>query len=248
MGQQGKRSWWRRAEGWYQRHKKLTKIVLFVGSAVGPAAGYYTSWSPIVHDWLTPQFVVEVHRSWVFQNLPMTTPFRSARTDTCGSDQVDEFDFVEVKNNHRYPATVRSISLSIKDWAGWHKVSNVEALTPFVFIPDIRQCHVTTKTGNGCYFHLDGDRLDASLPHIVLAPRHSASGYLLIRWDDFLAADHIQGYGVVVVDDKGNRTRLRDIDPPTGPSHANDVIQADYTVMPVGWEPSCQQIIHDADR
>ena len=49
-------------------------------------------------------------------------------------------------------------------------------------------------------------------------------------------------------DDKQNRTELTDIDPPDAPSHLNDLIDAEYTVKPLGWEPECQKIMADDAR
>jgi hypothetical protein len=181
----------------------------------------------------------------------MTTPFRSKKTGECGTDKVDELAFVEVRNNHRNPAIVRSISLSEEDWSGWHKGSLVGALPPvFVSFPqtECRMAGTSATGGKSCYVLLNGYRLDDELPRHPLAPKDTVSGYLLIQWDRFVYGSQTKRYGAVLVDDKKNRTELTNIEPSTAPSHKDDLIEADHTVKPLGWEPECQKIMADADR
>jgi hypothetical protein len=91
----------------------------------------------------------------------------------------------------------------------------------------------TTGTGGtSCYIQLDNKRLDDELSQHPLAPNEAVSGYLLIKWDGWVNGAKTKRYGAVLVDDKQNRTELTDIDPPTAPSHRNDLIDAEYTGMP----------------
>ena len=222
-------------------------MVISLLALIGASAGYYSNWAPVVHDWFTPQFLVEVHRTW---HDSMTTPFRSKKTGECGNDTVDELAFVEVKNNHRTRAIGRLISISEQDWAGWHTGTIIGALAPLVSFPE-SECRMAGTAGTGgksCYIQLDNKRLDDELSQHPLAPNEAVSGYLLIKWDVWVNGAKTKRYGAVLVDDKQNRTELTHIDPPTASSHLNDLIDAEYTVKPLGWEPDCQKITADADR
>jgi hypothetical protein len=243
-----KQNWIQR---YYNRHKKKVKVIGSIIGVVSLIGSTYKTWAPYIHEWLTPEFSIEIHKTWNYENSvpPMTTPYRSVK-GPCGDDAFDELVYAQVRNNHAHPATLRSISFTVKDWAGWHKGTTIRSQTPLVFIPDRTQCVESATPGEGCYFQVGGNReyrLDSALPRMTLPPGQVVTGFVELRWDSVVDPSRISAYRAATVDvDK--ETSQVEIEPPTAPSHENDEISVPYDRYPIGWKPDCERITADAER
>jgi hypothetical protein len=170
--------------------------------------------------------------------------------DTCGDDPFDEILYAEVRNNHAHPATLRTITISVKDWAGWHLGTNIESTTPLVFLPDRNQCEPSALEGTGCYWVLGDNReyrLDSALPRITLPPGQVVTGYFELKWDSIVAPTKISAYRAVTIDADGE-TSTTEIDPPTAPSHKHDEPYIANHRHQIGWKPDCSKVPLDASR
>lgn len=244
-----KKTWWEKLSA---KHKKKYGIVIGTIAFFGTVGGFYKTWSAYYHEWFTPEFSIEFHKSWDSLGIgrAMSTPYHSSKTGSCEDDVIDEVLYAKVRNNHSHPATLRSITISVSDWSGWHKGTTIKSPTQLVFMPDRTQCEPSPMPGEGCYYQFGDNRemlLDSALPRITLPPGQVITGYFEMKWDGLVDPQKITAYRAVTIDDN-KEERETPIEPPEGPGHKDDEIFVAYHRHPIGWTPDCRTIPMEAER